>query len=209
MSRTQVGAQTKTADIPRSQFDLSHGLKTTINASELVPILSLEILPGDTINLRASLFGRMATPQKPLLENLYLETFFFFTPTRQVWPDFIKMMGEQETPGDSIDFSVPTLVGATAVAELTIFDYYGLPLGLVPDDTPVSALPFRCYNKIWNFWFRDENLMQDVTENQSNMVNFSLKSRRKRRDYITAGLPFPQKGPDVTVALGDRAQVMA
>lgn len=66
-------SQTKTADIPRSSFDLSHGLKTTFNASELVPILSLEVLPGDTINLRASLFGRMATPLKPILDNLYLE----------------------------------------------------------------------------------------------------------------------------------------
>ncbi len=76
MSRNQVGAQTKTADIPRASFDLSHGLKTTFNASQLIPILSLECLPGDTINLRASLFGRMATPQKPLLDNLFLVDIF-------------------------------------------------------------------------------------------------------------------------------------
>ncbi len=214
--RTQVGANTKTADIPRSSFDLSHGLKTTINASDLVPILSLEILPGDTINCRAALFGRMATPQKPLLENLYLETFFFFTPTRQVWPSFIKMMGEQEAPGDSIDFSVPTLAGtdaADAVTEGQIFDYYGIPLGTIFDSVLINCLPFRCYNKIWDFWFRDENLMLPPQINEgdgtSPRVNYSIKQRRKRRDYITAGLPFPQKGPDVTVSLGDRAQVMA
>jgi len=214
MSRTQVGAQTKTVDIPRSSFDLSHGYKTTFNASALVPILSLEALPGDTINLRASLFGRMATPQKPVLDNLYLETFFFFTPWRQVWPNFIKMMGEQEAPGDSIDYSVPFISNTPGpgVQELSIYDYYGLPLGLDFTTNNVSALPFRCYNKIWNFWFRDENLMEPVPEltGDSNdaLGTYTLKSRRKRRDYITAGLPFPQKGPDVTVNVGGFADIV-
>jgi len=210
--RTQVGAQTKTVDIPRSSFDLSHDLKTTFNASQLVPILSLEVLPGDTINLRASLFGRMATPQKPVLDNLYLESFFFFTPWRQVWPNFIKMMGEQEAPGDSIDYSVPTIGGGTPVlASGSIYDYMGIPPGTDVNVVDISALPFRCYNKIYNFWFRDENLMQPVIEDTDDgpdgTGNFGLKSRRKRRDYLTAGLPFPQKGPDVTVNLGGMAPV--
>lgn len=210
--RTQVGATTKTADIPRSSFDLSHGLKTTFNASDLVPILSLEVLPGDTINLRASLFGRMATPIKPVLDNLYLETFFFFTPWRQVYPDFIKLMGEQENPGDSIDFAIPTLFGATDILSLSIFDYYGLPIGIDPDDIAISALPFRCYNKIFNFWFRDQNLVEALIENTDagpdSVLDYSIRQRRKRRDYITSGLPFPQKGPDVTIALGGPAEVI-
>lgn len=211
--RTQVGAQTKTADIPRSSFDLSHGLKTTFNASVLVPILSLEVLPGDTINLRASLFGRMATPQKPLLENLYLETHFFFTPWRQVWPNFIKMMGEQTAPGDSIDFSVPRLTSGSPIPEGGLQDYFGIPIGADPEQVTISSLPFRCYNKVFNFWFRDENLMAPVAEptgdgpDERNL--FNLKSRRKRRDYITAGLPFAQKGPEVTVNLGGRASIIA
>ncbi len=211
MSRTQVGAQTKTADIPRSSFDLSHGLKTTFNASQLVPILSLEVLPGDTINLRASLFGRMATPIKPVLDNLYLETFFFFTPWRQVYPDFVKMMGEQDQPGDSIDYTIPVLSGSDGVAELSIYDYMGIPLGTIFDDVPVSSLPFRCYVNIFNFWFRDENLVAAFTPithgGPDADANYKIKERRKRRDYITSGLPFPQKGPDVTVSLGDRAEV--
>jgi len=210
MARKQVGAQTKTADIPRSQFDLSHGLKTTFDASKLVPILSLEVLPGDTINCRASLFGRMATPLKPVLDNLYLETFFFFTPWRQVWPNFIKMMGEQEAPGDSIDYSVPKIFISTN-NEGSLFDYMGIPLGDL-GNVEISALGFRCYNKIYNFWFRDENLMQPVVENtddgSDSAADYSLLSRRKRRDYITAGLPFPQKGPDTFVNLGGYANIV-
>ncbi len=158
----------------------------------------------------------MATPVKPVLDNLYLETFFFFTPWRQVWPNFIKMMGEQEEPGDSIDFSVPTMTGTTPIVSGTLSDYFGLPLGIIPNGTPHSTLPFRCYNAIFNFWFRDENLMQprpvptgDGPDEPSSNQFTNLASRRKRRDYITSGLPFPQKGPDVTVSLGDRAQVMA
>jgi len=210
MARNQVGAHTKTADIPRSSFDLSHGLKTTFNASELVPILSLEVLPGDTINLRASLFGRMATPVKPLLDNLYLETFFFFTPWRQVWPNFIKMMGEQVSPGDSIDFSVPTIAGGT-VTTGDLYDYYGIPLGADLSVVPVSSLPFRCYNKIFNFWFRDENLVDPAFERTDDGPDagssFQVLSRRKRRDYITSALPFPQKGPDTFVNLGGDAAI--
>lgn len=207
MARREVGAQTKTADIPRSSFDLSHGLKTTFDASKLVPILSLEVLPGDTINCRASLFGRMATPIKPILDNLYLETFFFFTPWRQVWPDFTKMMGEQIDPGDSIDYSVPQVALGT-VSELSLFDYMGVPPGSRAN-VKCSSLPFRCYNKIYNFWFRDENLVDSIPESTGAGPDapsqYVLRRRRKRRDYITSGLPFPQKGPDVTVGLAGSA----
>ena len=208
---THQFSQTKTADIPRSSFDLSHGLKTTFDAGLLIPILSLEVLPGDTINCRASLFGRLATPIKPILDNMYLETFFFFTPYRQVWDNWTKFMGEQDSPGDSTDFSIPRVVG-TNVNAGTIRDYMGLPLAAVPDDIFISALPFRCYNKIFNFWFRDENLVDPVLENTDDGpdagIDFNLKRRRKRRDYITSGLPFPQKGPDVTISLGQTAPVI-
>ncbi len=209
---THQFSQTKTADIPRSSFDLSHGLKTTLDAGLLVPILSLEILPGDTINCRASLFGRMATPIKPILDNLYLETFFFFTPTRQVWDNWVKFNGEQIDPGDSIDFAIPTLSSGVA-SEMDIFDYFGLPLGARPQDTLISALPFRCYNAIFNFWFRNENLIDSVNVNTDDGPdagsNYSVLRRTKRKDYITSALPFPQKGPDVIVPLGGLAPVQA
>ena len=215
MRPTHQFSQTKTAEIPRSSFDLSHGLKTTFDAGLLVPILSLEVLPGDTINCRASLFGRLATPIKPILDNMYLETFFFFTPWRQVWPNFVKMMGEQENPGDSIDFAVPIISQSTAIAEGSIADYMGIPPGTIPDDTPINALPFRIYRSIYNYWFRDENLIDSLSvetgdgPDPANTGGFNAppKRRRKRRDYLTSGLPFAQKGAEVMVPLGDSAPI--
>lgn len=216
MSRsTHQFSQTKRAEIPRSSFDLSHGLKTTFDAGFIVPILNLEVLPGDTIRLRASLFGRLATPLKPILDNLYLETFFFFTPWRQVWTNFVKMMGERVNPADSIDFLVPVINGTSQVQEMSGSDYMGLPLGLVYDDTPVSALPFRAKNHVYNNWFRDQNLIDslplltgDGPDPASTVGYNTLQRRRKRKDYITAGLPWPQKGDEVTVDLGGNAPII-
>ncbi len=209
---THQFSQTKRADIPRSSFDLSHGLKTTFDAGWLVPILSLEVLPGDTINCRASLFGRLATPIKPVLDNLYLETFFFFTPYRQVWDNWVKFNGEQINPGDSIDFTVPIMSGGSPVATDQLYDYMGIPLGVIFDDTDVSSLPMRCYASIYNFWFRDENLIDSVEsptgDGPDNGSVFPMQRRRKRRDYLTSALPWPQKGDEVVIPLGDTAPIL-
>ena len=120
------------------------------------------------------------------------------------------MMGEQVNPGDSIDYAIPKM-DTFSVASHPIADYMGLPLQLSSPAVSVSALPFRCYNKIFNFWFRDENLVDAVQEETGDgpdsISRYTIKKRRKRRDYITAGLPFPQKGPDVTVNLGGSARI--
>ena len=205
---------TKRAEIPRSSFDLSHNLKTTFDAGLIVPILSLEVLPGDTINLRASLFGRLATPIKPILDNMYMETFFFFTPWRQVWNNFIRMMGERTDPADSIDFVIPRLSGSP-IAQGDVGDYLGIPPGTDPDDVVISALPFRAHNHVYNNWFRDQNLIDslnvlrgDGPDPMGSEGYTTLRRRRKRKDYLTAGLPWPQKGEAVNISVGGFAPVI-
>lgn len=209
------------AEIPRSVFNRSNGLKTAFDSGYLVPIYVDEVLPGDTKNLNVSLFGRLSTPIVPFLDNMYLETFFFFVPYRLIWDNWQKFNGEQENPGDSTDYLVPQIicpeVNGWAVGSLA--DYFGLPTGALHDQADVghsvSALPFRAYNLIWNEWFRDENLQDSVDVPKDDLTyqdyqdtsKFKLLRRGKRHDYFTSCLPWPQKGPGVELQIGESAPV--
>ena len=199
------------ANIPRSAFDRSHCCKTTFNSGYLVPFFVDEVLPGDTFNLSASIFSRLTTPIVPFMDNLYLETFFFFVPNRLLWDNWQKFMGERENPDDSIDYLVPTVSG-TNVQNQTLWDYFGLPTNVVNALT-VSALPFRAYNLIYNEWFRDENLQDSVPftkgDGPDNLTDYVLLRRGKRHDYFTSCLPWPQKGTEegVQINLGADAPV--
>ena len=119
------------ADIPRSTFDRSHGLKTTFDSDYIVPIFVDDVLPGDTANMKMHGFARLATPLFPIMDNMYMETFFFFVPNRLVWTNFKKMMGETEDPGDSTDYTTPTCpaTASTGYGEGSLHDYMGLPTG--------------------------------------------------------------------------------
>ena len=208
-------SQIPRANIQRSSFDRSHTYKTAFDSNYLIPFFVDEVLPGDTFNLQANLFGRLSTPVVPVLDNLYLDTFYFFVPSRLVWDNWQRFNGEQDNPGDSTDYLVPTV--ACDGTSGSIYDYMGIPYleGNGASDgvtIEVNSLPFRAYNLIWNEWFRDENLQDSVDvpkgDGPDDVATYTLLKRGKRHDYFTSSLPWPQKGPGVEIPLGTTAPII-
>lgn len=205
------------ADIPRSKFDRQSGYKTTFDSGYLVPVFVDEVLPGDTINLQMTAFARLATPLFPVMDNMHLDSFFFFVPNRLVWENWQKFMGERwPDPDSSTDYTVPECTspaGGYAVGSLQ--DYMGLPtVGQITGSNTVVHCNFwpRAYNLVWNEWFRDENLQDsvpvDLGDGPDDPADYVLLRRGKRHDYFTACLPWPQKGDAVSLPLGTTAPVL-
>lgn len=216
-------SQIPNSPIQRSVFDRSHDYKTTMDAGYLIPFFVDEVLPGDTFKLRVNAFVRMNTLVAPFMDNVFMDTFFFFVPTRLVWDNWQRFCGEQKNPGDSTDFLIPTLSHSSGSNNIitkftpgSIFDYMGLPTSTnFPDSTTpfyVNSLPFRAYNLIYNEWFRDENLIDSVKvptgDGPDDVADYKLLKRAKRHDYFTSALPWPQKGPSVDVGLTGNAPVV-
>lgn len=219
----------------RTKFDRSHVYKTTFDSGKLIPVFVDEVLPGDTTRMSVNYFARLATPIKPIMDNIYLDWFFFFVPNRLVWEHWQNFCFEQEDPDDSTDYVIPT-VSATGNSKNayigSLWDYFGLPVNTSGNLSGISALPFRGVYLIWNEWFRDENLQKSVkiqkgdtnevlnssrsadqpswvfTSGTSIVPGLACPPRGKRHDYFTSALPWTQKGPGVSVGLAGTASIV-
>ena len=219
----------------RTKFDRSHVYKTTFNSGRLIPVFVDEVLPGDTTRMSVNYFARLATPIKPIMDNIYLDWFFFFVPNRLVWEHWQNFCFEQEDPDDSTDYVIPT-VAATGNSDNvyvgSLWDYFGLPVNTSGNLSGISALPFRGVYLIWNEWFRDENLQKSVkiqkgdtnevldssraadqpswvfTSGTSIFPGLACPPRGKRHDYFTSALPWTQKGPGVSIGLAGTAKLV-
>lgn len=219
----------------RTKFDRSHVYKTTFDSGKLIPVFVDEVLPGDTTRLSVNYFARLATPIKPIMDNIYLDWFFFFVPNRLVWEHWQNFCFEQEDPDDSTDYVIPTVTAAANSDNNyvgSLWDYFGLPINTADNISGINALPFRAVYLIWNEWFRDENLQKSV-KIQKGDTNEILDSSRasdqpswvfssgttivsghacpprgKRHDYFTSALPWTQKGPGVSIGLAGTANLV-
>lgn len=204
-------SQVPNVSIPRSSFDRSHGHKTTIDTDTLYPVYVDEALPGDTFNLNMQGFARLNTPIFPIMDNLFMETFFFEVPMRIVWDNFRKFMGERyPDPDSSIDFTVPQAVATSSSNDVgKLSDYMGIPTDV--DGLSYSNLFHRAYNMVYNEWFRDQNLQDSVTvdtdDGPDDPSDYVLMKACKKHDYFTSALPWPQKGDAVDIPIGTKADV--
>lgn len=219
----------------RTKFDRSHVYKTTFDSGKLIPVFVDEVLPGDTARMSVNYFARLATPIKPIMDNIYLDWFFFFVPNRLVWEHWQNFCFEQEDPDDNTDYVIPTIYSNTSTENLLIgslWDYFGLPINTTNNISGINALPFRAVYLIWNEWFRDENLQKSVkiqkgdaneildssrvseqpswlfTADKGIVGGYACPPRGKRHDYFTSALPWTQKGPGVSVGLAGTASLV-
>ncbi len=220
MNSQQRFAQIQAPRVPRSTFDRSHGWKGTVpGAGQLVPVFIDDALPGDTMNLKTTVFARLNTPLTPIMDNMTSTIHYFSVPLRLLWDNFEKFCGAQVDPGDSIDYLMPTATSTatTGYANESIFDYAGIPTKIPGLEHTTFA--FRAINMIWNQYYRDQDLQDSVPENRgdgpddpTDYQSFGgingLPRRNKTKDYFTSARPFAQKGEPVSIPLSGTAPIV-
>lgn len=210
-----VFSRAPSVNVPRSVFRRNHSIKTTIGTDYLYPIYVDEVLPGDTFEFRQELFGRLTTPLTPLMDDLYLDTFYFAIPVRLVDENFKRLMGESPVGLPDDDIVSPVLNSGNSGFDFnSLWDYLGIPPKV--SNLDVVAWYPRAYNLVYNEWFRDTNLIEpipvagklaDETRTES-VDDYVLRKRAKRLDYFTGALPWPQRGPEVGIGLSGNAPVV-
>lgn len=216
-------SQVPHANVPRARFKRDYSLLTTINEGDLVPIYCDEVLPADTAKIDLNALMRMSTPLYPVMDNCYCDFYFFFVPSRLLWEHFENLMGQNDSTfwAEPTEYTTPKTTAPEGGWNVgTLADYFGIPTGVA--NLQVNSLPFRAYAKVWNEWFRDENLQQPVTTSKTDATTkgsntgTNLKDAEagglplkvcKYKDYFTSCLPSPQKGNAVTLPMNANAKL--
>lgn len=218
-------AQVPHAEIRRAKFQRDFNLLTTMNEGDLVPIYLDEVLPADTFKINLNALVRMATPLYPVMDNAYMDFYFFFVPARLLWKHFQNLMGQNDSTfwAETTEYTTPVTTAPEGGWNVgTLADYFGIPTGV--SGLKVNSLPFRAYTKVWNEWFRDENLQQPVTQSMDDTTTTGVNTGTnlsdaeagglplkvcKYKDYFTSCLPSPQKAAEpVTIPLTGNAPIM-
>lgn len=218
-------AQVPHAEIRRAKFQRDFNLLTTMNEGDLVPIYLDEVLPADTFKINLNALVRMATPLYPVMDNAYMDFYFFFVPARLLWKHFQNLMGQNDSTfwAEQTEYTTPVTTAPAGGWNVgTLADYFGIPTGV--SGLKVNSLPFRAYAKVWNEWFRDENLQQPVTQSMNDTTTTGVNTGTnlsdaeagglplkvcKYKDYFTSCLPSPQKSTEpVQLPITGNAQIV-